>query len=358
MTRNEPTRLQVQNTEREHGADDGVRCDVLILVATSTEEKELKRAAKEMGLRFDKRAMAGPHGDHLEFFSLARVGDSTVYAVRTDLGPLSYEGSASTAVRYQIVTSANAIVQLGMAFGVDPMTQKIGDVLVSTSIIPYDLREVRAASAKSVELPRDMLLAEQALDANDVLEPEGASPQKANPEPEMPPPVSTPAMGNVRGQDAPHTPPPAEHHPDECYVVDYRWAVRHRAKASLIEMCKAELRRGACTHGVYFGGLLSGGARIRSRKFLGELMRGVPQADDGIVGGEMEGVGLLSVSPPEDPLWIVVKGISDFGDKDRDSAIVKGRPLACRNAAQFVLSALKYSSPSLRTPQEPNNEQA
>ena len=32
----------------------------------------------------------------------------------------------------------------------------------------------------------------------------------------------------------------------------------------------------------------------------------------------MEGVGLVSVSSPEDPAWIVVKGISDFADEDRD----------------------------------------
>ena len=54
----------------------------------------------------------------------------------------------------------------------------------------------------------------------------------------------------------------------------------------------------------------------------------------------MEGVGLLSVSPANEPAWIVVKGISDFADENRDVVIEQYRPIACRNAADFVLRAL------------------
>ena len=67
----------------------------------------------------------------------------------------------------------------------------------------------------------------------------------------------------------------------------------------------------------------------------------MPAGDDPIVGGEMEGVGLLAASlKADDPIWCVVKGISDFADENRDAEIVIGRPRACRNAATFVLSAL------------------
>jgi nucleoside phosphorylase len=69
-------------------------------------------------------------------------------------------------------------------------------------------------------------------------------------------------------------------------------------------------------------------------------VNGVPPAEDGIVGGEMEGVGLLSVSPRDDPIWIVVKGICDFADEERDRIIKKSRPVACANSSQLVLSAL------------------
>ena len=49
----------------------------------------------------------------------------------------------------------------------------------------------------------------------------------------------------------------------------------------------------------------------------------------------MEGVGLLSVSPRKQPMWIVVKGICDFADENRDAEIAENRPLACQNAISF-----------------------
>jgi adenosylhomocysteine nucleosidase len=71
------------------------------------------------------------------------------------------------------------------------------------------------------------------------------------------------------------------------------------------------------------------------------LVRSVPAGEDGIIGGEMEGVGLLAASTAmDDPIWCVVKGISDFADENRDAVINTNRPMACRNSAQFVLSAL------------------
>jgi adenosylhomocysteine nucleosidase len=69
-------------------------------------------------------------------------------------------------------------------------------------------------------------------------------------------------------------------------------------------------------------------------------VRQIPPSDDEIVGGEMEGVGLIAISPDRDPAWIVVNGISDFADEDRDQVIEQNRPLACRNSADFVLRAL------------------
>jgi nucleoside phosphorylase len=72
-----------------------------------------------------------------------------------------------------------------------------------------------------------------------------------------------------------------------------------------------------------------------------ELAQSVPgNGEEQIVGGEMEGVGLLAASVnPDDPIWCVVKGISDFADENRDAVIRTNRPIACLNAATFVLAA-------------------
>jgi hypothetical protein len=59
------------------------------------------------------------------------------------MGALGRLGSAAKAIRFRTATGAQAIIQLGIAFGIDPRKQRLGDVLVSTSLIPYDNREVR-----------------------------------------------------------------------------------------------------------------------------------------------------------------------------------------------------------------------
>lgn len=87
--------------------------------------------------------------------------------------------------------------------------------------------------------------------------------------------------------------------------------------------------------------MLSGAARIHCAAYRDELFRNVPRGNEKIVGGEMEGVGLLAASlKPGDSVWCVVKGISDFADENRDEVIKKGQEIAPVNAARFVLSGL------------------
>ena len=85
------------------------------------------------------------------------------------------------------------------------------------------------------------------------------------------------------------------------------------------------------------------------RSFLRKLLADVSGAPGtgGYVGGEMEGVGLLAACEKSSPVWIVVKGISDFADDLRGEEIELMRPQACRNAARFVVSALQRAGEGL-----------
>ena len=224
--------------------------------------------AAELGIVVEVRSSS--LGD---YYGLGQVGDSRVNAVKMEMGPMSHGGSASTGILYQQATAATGIIQIGMAFGVDRARQAVGDVLVSTALLPYDDRDARTRDGR--------------------------------------------------------------------YVFDYGRVRRHRANESLVRLLQAESGRGIYGHAIHFGELLSGAARVFSQHYLAELLAFVPGVRDGIVGGEMEGVGLLSVSPRKHPMWVVVKGICDFADDNRDSEIEANRPIACRNAARFVLSALQ-----------------
>jgi nucleoside phosphorylase len=248
-------------------------------LAVPAEEEALLEVARDRGLQVER--VRDPHLG--EFHWLGVIGNETVIAVRptkeggrVKMGPIGRLGSAAKGLRFQQATGARGIVQLGMAFGIDPQRQELGDVLVSSSLIPYDNRDVKSA-------------------------PDGAG----------------------------------------GYVVDYSNASREPARPPLLQLFLREQTRGGHAFGIHIGAILSGAARISSTTFRDELRWGVPSGDDPIVGGEMEGVGLLAASiSRHDPIWCVVKGISDFADEDRDRVIGEARPRACRNAAQFLLSAL------------------
>jgi nucleoside phosphorylase len=258
------------------------RCTLLLFLAVPAEEEALEQAAKERSLTFEK--IKDPRLG--EYHWLGNVGNETVIAVRPGreggrvvMGALGRLGSASRAIRFQEATGAKGIVQLGMAFGVNSRAQKYGDVLVSTSIVPYDRRDISDAPRR---LFRRMLRRPR-------------------------------------------------------YTVDYSQASRQPARPALLNLLVREMKRGGHPFKIHVGAILSGAARIRSRTFRDELVRNVPAGEDPVVGGEMEGVGLLAASTASsDPIWCVVKGISDFADE----VIDQHRRLACRNAAEYVLSAL------------------
>lgn len=261
------------------GPSDEMQCSLLILLATDTEERALIAAAQGLGIAPTKVKISKRE----QFLRLGQIGGELVLAVcpskvggRVVMGAHGRLGSAAKAIRYREMTGAQAIVQLGMAFGIDPARQNLGDVLVSSSLIHYDDRRI-------VEDP-----------------------------------------DNTSG-----------------YLVDYSEAREEQARPELVRLLEEEQQR-TDAFGVHVGRMLTGAARIHSATFRDEVIRGVGVGAEAIMGGEMEGAGLFGASlADDDPIWCVVKGISDFADQARDAVIEEARVVACRNAARFLLSALQ-----------------
>ncbi len=247
-----------------------LECDAIILVTTADELQQLQWAAGFLNLPFEEKS-----DDRVStFYSLGVVGLTRVIAVRTRTGSHDFRGSASQAMLFKTVTSTKVLIHIGMAFGIDPQRQATGEVLVSTSLFPYDRREI-----------------------------------------------------SIEGD----------------HVV-YRYTdrtVRRNCNQPMVNMLRRAAEQENFPYRVHFGMLLSGGARIYSREFRNRLLQWVPtKPGHPIVGGEMEGVGLLAASDPNKPCWIVVKGISDFADEEYDIPINPQRPVACRRSALFVLQTL------------------
>jgi len=114
---------------------------------------------------------------------------------------------------------------------------------------------------------------------------------------------------------------------------------RHPAREAAVELLRRAARRGLGGPSVHFGTVLSGAARIHCAAYRDEVLAAMVEVGT-VVGGEMEGVGVLSVSRPDDPNWLLVKGISDFADEQRHVEAPRLKSLACLHAATFFLQAL------------------
>src|SRR5262245_6909113 len=116
-------------------------CSLLLFLATPTEEDGLQKVVQARGLPFEPYSKKkSPLGGH---HWLGRIG--------VIMGSIGRLGTAARGILSKALTGAQGIVQLGMAFGIDPNRQQPGDVLVSTSIIPYDNRDIEPAPDKPGE---------------------------------------------------------------------------------------------------------------------------------------------------------------------------------------------------------------
>ena len=259
-------------------------CDCLLLLATGAEEAALKAVARERGLRLTGRTDETLGRHH----RLHRGNDLLAVAVRTEMGSVGPSGSSVMAWRFVSATQAATIVQVGMAFGVSPTLQKIGDVLVARSLLAYDQRDIGTTRKR------------------------------------------------ILGISLPWT---AE-------AVTYPRVEPMMANPSLVARCERYLAAWEATYPdvpVRFGAILSGGAAITCTSFRDRLWRDLqPNSNEPIVGGEMEAVGLVGVStaPQTDSTWGVIKGISDFADDNRHADLRRSRTIACTNAVRFALGAV------------------
>lgn len=251
--------------------------DVVLVTATPTEHQELERAARELGYGYNTQP--GRAGD---YFRIGDVGTNRVAAMQVSIGAFSPDGAAARCIQARAETQATTIILIGTAFGIDQAQQKIGDVLVSESVFLYDDRTV--------------------VDAED---------------------------GDAKFK--------LRYPPTARKVASGTWHERFRRLGE-------QYQEDGTLEKVSLGIILSGGARIESAVYRDELVASLPPMDPQVVGGEMEGMGAISAAlstDPDEPGWVVVKGISDFADAPSRLKITETRAVAARASAMAVLRVLQ-----------------
>lgn len=138
-----------------------VRPKILMVVSTELEARTLlKHSEKATGENFSR-----VHSPDHTIYALGELGGADLFMVQSEMGKESAGGITLTTLDTIDYLEPNAVVAVGVAFGLRKRSQKLGDILVSRQIFGYDLRKVTEQSrvqkvisrGEKVEAPARML---------------------------------------------------------------------------------------------------------------------------------------------------------------------------------------------------------
>ncbi len=113
--------------------------NVLIVTVTKVEAKTvLELFPTATGSAWERRFIG-----RKIYYSLGKIGDTSLFMVQSEMGAVG-PGAALLTVRNAIdAISPIAVIMVGIAFGVNPSKQQVGDILVSRQIQCYELQKVK-----------------------------------------------------------------------------------------------------------------------------------------------------------------------------------------------------------------------
>jgi nucleoside phosphorylase len=198
------------------------------------------------------------------YYNLGMLGQAEMTLVQSEAGTATPDGSLITVNDAIKALSPSTVIMIGIAFGMKPDKQKIGDILVSRYLRAYEPERMGEHPVS------------RGVYVN----------------------ASSPLLDLVR-------------------TVEVDWTNPR----------------------VHIGLLLSGEKLVDNIQFRDALQKKEPDA----IGGEMEGHGVYVAANKAKVDWILVKGISDWGDGNKSDQYQR---LAAGNAARFALSMVLHFTPS------------
>ncbi len=247
-------------------------CSILILTANAVEQNILtQKLYNEMNARENsKQKLAEIYADGC-VYQFATINNIKIVHMHPNSTSSFANGGSADTVRSALNRfRPKLVVSLGVAFGIDPAKQELGDVLLSSAIIPYDVfnKDINGVIWLRNE---DKYVTHEALNA---------------------------------------------------------WNVLTRSPQFSLEK-KASERQSLINRKLHFrwqlGTMLSGGSVLSNKKRKDALLRAAKKlGEDKVIGGEMEGIGVYSVCKKANVPCIIIKGICDWGaDKNSWEQVIK-----------------------------------
>src|SRR5262245_2849419 len=114
------------------------QADVLLVTVTEVERQAvLSVFRKELQRTFVRR-----FDGNKTYFYLGEVSGAYTFLVQSEMGSGGPSGSTLTVADSIRALHPSAIIMVGIAFGVDPQKQRMGQVLVASQLRAYDLQRV------------------------------------------------------------------------------------------------------------------------------------------------------------------------------------------------------------------------
>jgi nucleoside phosphorylase len=135
--------LSVSNVPPELSVvvDVPAQADVLLVTVTEIETKAVLQVFTKKHQHDYKRHFIGSK----TYYELDTVNGARIFLVQSEMG-VSGPGSSLLTIREGIqALGPSNVIMIGLAFGVDPQEQRIGDVLVSQQLRGYDLQRYGTA---------------------------------------------------------------------------------------------------------------------------------------------------------------------------------------------------------------------
>jgi nucleoside phosphorylase len=112
----------------------------LILIVTATELETKYTHQRITPINGYKKIIRVYEGNHTYYFGM--FGRYKVAHVECSMGSVSRDSSIMTISTALTLLKSKVVIMVGIAFGIDPEKQNIGDVLVAKSVIPYNVKRV------------------------------------------------------------------------------------------------------------------------------------------------------------------------------------------------------------------------
>jgi len=114
--------------------------NVLIVTVTKVEAKTvLELFPKVTGTPWERKSIG-----RKIYYSLGVIGDSNLFMVQSEMGTAGPGAALLTVHKAIQAISPDAVIMIGLAFGVNPLKQQMGDILVSRQIQCYELQKVKS----------------------------------------------------------------------------------------------------------------------------------------------------------------------------------------------------------------------